>query len=458
MPTIFALSSGAPPAAIAVVRISGPEAGPALLALADTRPEPRRASLRALRHPTTGDLLDHALLLWFPGPASATGEDLAELHLHGGRAVVRAVLDALRAMPGLRDAAPGEFTRRAFENGRLDLAEAEGLADLLEAETERARRHALAAAGGALSRRVQDWQTRLAFAAAYVEAELDHDDEGDVPADAGEGARPLIAALAGEMQTLLAAPPAERLREGVRVVLAGPPNSGKSTLLNALAGRDVAIVSDVPGTTRDLVTAPVALDGVALELTDTAGLRDTGDPIEAIGVARARGAVEAADLLLWLGRSEDAPTKAIIIAAKADLRPSSSGHASIPFASSEVETRSAPTSLDFARDERDFRGAPEGTPIQVSAITGLGLNQLRAVIRARADALLGREDELLLNARQRARVAEAVEALAQAQAQADPLLIAEHLRAARRALGALTGHEEVEQMLDALFGRFCIGK
>lgn len=407
-----------------MIRVTGPQAGPALDTLAGARPHPRHATLRALHHPATGDLLDRALLLWFPGPATATGEDLAELHLHGGRAVVRAVLDALRTLPGLRDAEPGAFTRRAFENGRLDLAEVEGFADLLEAETERARRYALAAAGGALSRRVEGWQANLALVAAHVEAELDHDDEGDVPARAGEGATPIVAALLEEMRATLAAPPAERLREGLRVVLAGPPNSGKSMLLNALADREVAIVSSISGTTRDLVSAPVALDGLALELTDTAGLRETDDPVEAIGVGRARDALAGADIVLWLGDAAQAPQGAIRLSPKADLTPG-------------------------VQDERSVR---------VSALTGQGLDQLRAAIRTRADALLGREDELLFNARQRSRVAQAVDALASTQVQTDPLLIAEHIRQARRALAALTGHEEVEQMLDALFGRFCIGK
>lgn len=424
--TIFALSSGASPAAIAVVRVSGPDAGAALRALAGTLPRPRHATLGVLRRPGDAEPLDRALLLWFPGPASATGEDVAELHLHGGRAVVRAVLDVLRTLPRLRDAQPGEFTRRAFANGMLDLAEAEGLADLLEAETERQRRQALAAAEGGLSRLVAGWRERLTAAAAMIEAELDHADEED-GAEAGQGARGEVESLAADIGAALARPPAERLRQGVRVVLAGPPNSGKSTLLNALAGQELAITSPIPGTTRDLVSTPLALDGVALELTDTAGLRDTADPIEAIGVSRARQAVERADLLLWLGDPNEAPEgHAILIKPKADLR-----RTPVP---------------------------QEDDAIAVSAVTGEGLEKLREQIRVRSERLIGAGDELLFNARQRARLAETRRELGAMLRSHDLLVQAEHLRSARHALAALTGHEEVEQMLDALFGRFCIGK
>ncbi|MFA5969830.1 MAG: tRNA uridine-5-carboxymethylaminomethyl(34) synthesis GTPase MnmE, partial [Sphingomonas sp.] len=303
MTTIFAVSSGTPPAAIAVMRISGPAACAAGRALCGALPPPRQASLRAVRHPVSGDLLDRAILLWFDGPATATGEDLVELHLHGGRAIVASVTGALGSMPGLRPAEPGEFTRRALAAGRIDLAEAEGLADLLVAETESQRRRALSAAEGEVSRAVGRWSDRVLLLSAQVEALLDFSDEDDV---ASEGATDEIsegiAALGVEIDEVLATPPVERLRDGLRVVLAGPPNAGKSTLLNTLAARDAAIVSPIAGTTRDRIEAPLVRDGIAYVLTDTAGLAaETADPIEALGIERTGQAIAQADILLWLG-------------------------------------------------------------------------------------------------------------------------------------------------------------
>ncbi|KEY98782.1 tRNA modification GTPase TrmE, partial [Sphingomonas sp. BHC-A] len=255
--TIFALSSGAPPAGIAVVRISGPAAGQALLALAGSLPPARRARLSSLRDPRDGALLDRALVLWFPGPDTATGEDLAELHCHGGRAVIAAVEQALASLEGLRRAEAGEFTRRAFTNGRMDLNAVEGLSDLLAAETQQQRRAALLMAEGHFSQRVEQWLRTLLNLSAMTEAALDFSDEDDVPDDGietriGQGVR----ILAEDVRAVLASPSAERLRDGVRVVLAGPPNAGKSTLLNRLVGRDAAIVSDVAGTTRDRIEVP----------------------------------------------------------------------------------------------------------------------------------------------------------------------------------------------------------
>jgi tRNA modification GTPase len=418
--TIFALSSGAPPAAIAVVRISGPRADAALEALAGALPEPRRAVVAALR--AGGELLDNALISRFPGPHSATGEDVAELHLHGGRSVVAGVLAALAALDGLRPAAPGEFTRRAFENGRIDLAEAEGLADLLEAETESQRRAALALAGGGLSRQVEAWQARILAFAARVEAALDFSDEDDVsllPADFAAQ----LGALRGELAGWLARPPAERLKDGIRVVIAGPPNAGKSSLLNALASREAAIVTDVPGTTRDLIEAPVAIAGMPFVLVDTAGLRESADAVESIGVARARASAEAADLLLWLGAPAEGPPGAIRVHPKSDLGPPASG-------------------ADLA----------------VSARTGQGLDSLVRILIQRSSALLPAEGEIGLNRRHRDAVAVAVESLAEAETTPDLLIAAESLRRARGALDRITGRAGVEDMLDALFGRFCIGK
>ena len=422
--TIFALSSGSPPAAIGVIRVSGPAAADACTALAGSLPAPRQASLRWLVDPASGDRLDHALCLWFPGPRTATGEDLAEFHVHGGRAVVAAVQDALARLPDVRPALAGEFTRRAFANGVIDLAEAEGLADLLAAETEIQRRNALAVVGGVLSRRVDGWRTAILEASARIEAILDFGDEGDVPSDETP-ARAIAARVADEIAAMLAGPPVERLRDGVRVVLAGPPNAGKSTLFNALAGRDAAIVTDIPGTTRDLIEAPVALDGWPLLLIDTAGLREGDDPVERIGIARATSAVDDADILLWLGDPAEAPqTPATIkLAARCDVD----------------------------------RISADAVDLSVSAVTGEGMDTLRSLLVSRAAALLPREAEIATNARQRAALADALSALRLGQAP-DALLFAEGLRLARTALDRITGRAGIEDMLDGLFGRFCIGK
>ena len=317
MDTIFALSSGSPPAGIAVVRVSGPKAGAALEALAGRLPPPRRASRAAFRE-AAGEPLDDGLMLWFPGPATATGEDLAELHLHGGRAVVAAVERALAALPGLRRAEPGEFTRRAFANGRIDLAEAEGLADLLEAETEVQRRAAIELAGGALSRRVEAWRDHLLMLSAQLEAVLDFDDEGDVAALPATVLRE-ISILADEIAAALEAPAAEVLREGFRVALAGPPNAGKSTLFNALVDSEAAITAPLAGTTRDVLVRPVALGGIPFSFVDMAGLREgSADTVENIGIERAHAEIERADLVLWLGPEDEGPAGAWEIEPQAD--------------------------------------------------------------------------------------------------------------------------------------------
>src|SRR3954469_22053585 len=287
-PTIFALSSGRPPAAIGVVRVSGPQARTALEALCKL-PEARRAALRRLRKPGTQDVLDDALVLWLPGPATETGEDMTELHLHGGRAVVAAVLDVLGKLPGLRPAEAGEFTRRAFENGRLGLTAVEGLADLVLAETEAQRAQAMRQYQGLLGGRAEAWRQKLIGALALVEARIDFSDEADVPEDLIGPALHTARELLGDIEkTLSDEHRGERLREGLVVAIAGPPNAGKSSLLNQLARRDAAIVSPYPGTTRDVIEVHLDLEGYPVTLLDTAGVRESDDPIEQEGVRRAR--------------------------------------------------------------------------------------------------------------------------------------------------------------------------
>ncbi|KEQ52575.1 tRNA uridine-5-carboxymethylaminomethyl(34) synthesis GTPase MnmE [Sphingobium chlorophenolicum] len=423
--SIFALSSGAPPAGIGVIRISGPSAGSALIALAGALPQPRHARLSSLTDPRDGALLDRALILWFPGPSTVTGEDLAELHCHGGRAVIAAIEEALSTLPGLRRAEAGEFTRRAFANGRMDLNAVEGLSDLLAAETQQQRRAALLMAEGHFSRRVEDWRQTLLDLSAMTEAALDFSDEDDVP-DEGIEARigQSIRTLAHDVEAILAAPSAERLRDGVRVVLAGPPNAGKSTLLNRLVGREAAIVSDIAGTTRDRIEAPAALGGVAFLFTDTAGLRDeTGDAIEAIGMERARGALDAADIILWLGPADETPrADAILLAPQCDRR-----------------TDSRPG-------------------LRLSAITGEGMPELIALLLDRAAHLLPGEGDYALHRRQRDAASLLHAHLASASASDDLLIVAELLRQARNAIDQLTGRASTEDMLDHLFSGFCIGK
>jgi tRNA modification GTPase len=422
--TIFVLSSGSPPAAISVIRASGPLAHRAGEALAGKLPEARRAAVRELRD-GGGTLLDEALVLRFDSPASSTGEDLVEFHCHGGRAVVNSVLVALSRIEGLRPAEPGEFTRRAFENGRIDLTEAEGLADLIEAETESQRRAALMMAEGALSKRIAAWQDRLLQLSARAEAAIDYVDEDSVDADPQLSCD--CGALAIELAGWLARPRAEPLREGVRVVIAGPPNAGKSSLLNAIAGDERAIVTDVPGTTRDHIEVPLALSGVPIRLTDTAGLRQTGELVERIGVDRAHALIELADILVWLGEAEGAPEHHHLI---------------------RIHSRS---------DLPERGSAPEGS-IPVSSKTGSGLAELKAAIIAEARLLLPAEGQLALNARQATCLGEARESLQAAERAPELVILAESLRAARAAFDRLTGRAGVEDLLDTVFGRFCLGK
>ena len=431
--TIFALSSGRLPSGVAVVRISGPQALAAPQALLGSVPPPRLARYGVLRDPADGSVLDRGLILVFPGPASATGEDTAEVHLHGGRAVVARVLETLGRLDGFRPAEAGEFTRRAHANGKMDLAEAEGLADLIAAETEAQRRQALAQAGGLLSRAVEGWRTRLIRALALVEASVDFTDEGDVPEDLAGPAVREAAALRGELATALAdAGRGERVRDGLVVAIAGPPNAGKSTLLNRLAGREAAIVSPVPGTTRDAIEVHLDLAGQAVTLVDTAGIRETDDMVEAEGVRRARTRAGMADLVLWLSPDDETPPAdipdALRVRTKADLR----------------------------------RGDGAAGVLPISAATGEGMDDLVARIAARAADLAGGEPALLVRARQVAGVRAALghldRALLWGGQGASEEILAEELRLAARALDSVVGRVDVEDVLDALFRTFCIGK
>lgn len=423
MDTIFALSSGLPPAGIGIVRVTGPQAGAALIALAGHLPRPRHA-MRATFRNAAGDPLDDGLALFFPAPHSVTGEDVAEFHCHGGRAVVAAIEAAIGALPDCRRAEPGEFTRRAFANGRIDLAEAEGLADLLAAETELQRAAAMVMAGGALSRQVDGWRERLLVLSAQVEAALDFDDEDDVSA-LGDGFRTSLSSLADDIETALQAPHAEMLREGYRVALAGPPNAGKSTLFNALLEHDAAITAPIPGTTRDVLTQSVEIAGIPFTFVDMAGLRaSTDDVIETIGIERAESEIERADLVLWLGDEGAGPAGAWELDAQCDL-------------------------------ERPRKSAPRH---RISAVSGEGMEALRKDLVEHAQKAMPKAGMVALHARQRFRLQEGLSAVLAARALVDPLMIGEELRVARAAFDALTGRTSTEDVLDTLFGRFCIGK
>ena len=424
MDTIFALSSGRPPAAVAIVRISGPNAHGAGKRMAGSLPDPRAAAVRELRHFASGELLDQALVLRFDSPASSTGEDVVEFHCHGGRAVVDAVLATLGSLDGLRAAEPGEFTRRAFESGRIDLTEAEGLADLIEAETESQRKAALTLAEGGLRKQIDEWQARLLGLSAEAEQTIDYD-EDDLAV--GPALSRGCASLAEELREWLDRPRVEPLQDGVRVVIAGAPNAGKSSLINAIAGIERAIVTEIPGTTRDSIEVPLSLAGVPILLTDTAGLRETNDPVEAIGVGRAAALARTADVLVWLGEPGQAPEhpRLIPVHAKVDL----------------------PDRLE----------PPPGS-LPLSSVTGEGVEALVEKIGALATSLLPGEGAVALNRRQAERIGEAAAALEAAAAAVDGVLAAEDLRQARGAFDRLTGRAGVEDLLDVLFGRFCLGK
>ncbi len=445
--TIFALATAPGRAAVAVMRISGPASMRVVTRLAGEAPPPRQARLRRLRD-EAGAGLDEAVVLWLPGPESYTGEDSAELQLHGGPAVVDAVSTALVEL-GLRLAEPGEFTRRAFENGRLDLTRAEAVADLVEAETEAQRRQALAQLGGALGRRHEAWRAAVLEALAVLEAAIDFPDE-DVPADVAARARPHAELLEREFAAALAdAARGERVREGYRIALVGAPNAGKSSLLNALVGRDAAIVTATPGTTRDVIEQPLALAGFRVLLADMAGLRDTAEEIESEGVRRARTWAEAADLRLWVvdaAAAEGAWREAAGLVMASDLL--------------VLNKTDLPEAGDAALAEALARERDLGV-VRASVKSGEGLEALRAQLEQTViGALGGGEFPAATRLRHRLRLQEAHDHVLRALGELDGAaeLAAEDLRMAGRALGRISGRIDPEEVLDRIFASFCIGK
>ena len=431
--TIFAPATARGRAGVAIVRVSGPMAGPSLQALVGTIPTPRAARFAALDDPATGEAIDRGLVLWFPGPASFTGEDVAEFHLHGGPAVVAALLAALGQIEDCRLAEPGEFSRRAFLNGKLDLTQVEGLGDLIEAETAAQRRQALGQMEGGFARIAEAWARDLTRTLAHVEAAIDFPDE-DLPDDLLGPARAVAERLEREIRGRLAdGRRGEILRDGLSVALIGPPNSGKSSLMNALAGRDAAIVSAQAGTTRDVIEVHLDLGGYPVILADTAGIREGADPIEAEGIRRARARAEAADLRL-LVLDAAAPDS---LAAFSALR--------------DGATLLVWNKVDLAPVPADG--------LAVSSTSGEGLGALVNALAARAEGLLaGGDAPIVTRERHRAALEECVACLARAIAAHDPALVGEDLRLAVRALGRITGRVDVEDLLDVIFRDFCIGK
>jgi tRNA modification GTPase len=438
--TIFALSSGRPPSAIAIVRLSGSEVNKAIRTLAGNVPAPRRAT-RALLRAADGQPIDDAVVLYFPGPRSATGEDVAEFQVHGGRAVLASLFAALSRIENIRAAEPGEFTRRAFENGKLDLTEAEGLDDLIRADTDRQRRQALRQLRGFLGDRARDWRAQIIEAQALIEAGIDFSDEGDVPAELTAPALAKIRRLLDEIQNVLATESrGERLRDGLVVAIAGPPNVGKSTLMNQLARREVAIVSPHAGTTRDIIEVQLDLDGYPVTVIDTAGIRETDDPVEQEGVRRARARAAEADLILWLTDAE--------------------GPGLLPQSDAPVWR---------VRNKIDLMGTAETLPggkagertFAISAWRGDGVAELISALVGFAQDFFGAsEGGLIARARQRDLLQQAAASLQRSIAAIGKgeELAAEDLRSAAYALGRLLGRVDVEDILDVIFRDFCIGK
>ncbi|MDE2029143.1 MAG: tRNA uridine-5-carboxymethylaminomethyl(34) synthesis GTPase MnmE [Alphaproteobacteria bacterium] len=433
--TIFALASAAGKAGVAVFRVSGREAARAIEKLCGsaTLPEPRRAVMRELKNPQSGETIDRALVLYFKAPHSFTGEDVVEFQTHGGRAVTQAIVEALQALPAFRLAEPGEFTRRAFENRRMDLTEAEAVADLVHADTEAQRRQALRQMDGVLGKIYEDWRARLAQSLAYMEAAIDFADE-DLPEDLAEKQNAALQILRADIAAHLNDNRrGERLREGFSVVLLGAPNAGKSSLLNALAQREAAIVAPTAGTTRDVIEVHLDIGGYPVMLADTAGLRESTEEIESEGIRRARARAKTADMkLLILDADALAATprdmidgNTIVVMNKIDLAPAA---------------------------------APEDA-VAVSALTGAGIETLLGKLAHEIDMRFsGSGAPPLTRARHRAALEECCEHIDRALGAAQPDLRAEDVRLAMRALGRITGRVDVEDLLDVIFRDFCIGK
>lgn len=434
--TIFALASAAGRAGVQVIRISGSQAGPVLQALAGRLPLPRQARLASLADPATGEIFDKALLLWFPGPASFTGEDVAELHLHGGRAVLQAATTALAGL-GLRVAEPGEFSRRAFENGKLDLTEAEAIADLVDAETAAQRRQALRQMEGALGQLYDGWRHRLTRALAHLEADIDFPEE-DLPGGLSDAVRPVVLKLVDELHHHLADQGrGERLRDGISIAILGAPNAGKSSLMNAIARRDVAIVSNQAGTTRDVIEVQLDLGGYPVLLADTAGLREAADQVESEGIRRAMDRAGKADLKLLVFDGLSDPDAATLALADGDAL------------------------LVMNKADQPGTRPPLSGPsmLQVSARTGDGIPALLAALQAEvARRYAPSGAPALTRARHRSALEDCLSHLQRALQAPLPELAAEDVRLAARALGRITGRVDVEELLDVIFRDFCIGK
>ena len=432
--TIYALSSAPGRAGVAVIRLSGPAARDALARMVKGPPKPRYAAFRTVRHPTTGEALDGAVVIWFEASSSETGEDVVEFQIHGSRAAIAAVLSALGEIAGCRLAEPGEFVRRAFENGKLDLAQVEGLADFVEAETEAQRRQALTQVGGVLSKLYDGWRTRLIEIAALTEAAIDFADEGDVSASSLAEARKRASVLAAEIAVHLDDKHrGEIVREGFRVALLGAPNAGKSSLLNALARRDAAIVSAEAGTTRDVIEVRLDLAGLPVIVSDTAGIREAASDIEREGIRRSLVAAREADLIIWLTETDDS---------------------NLPCGISRETSLVIRSKADLAPDSRSGGFA-------VSAVTGEGLDRLIEGITQRAKQVVGdRTDPVLTQARHRQSLEDAVRDIETFlnEDSAAIELRAEDVRRAAHAIGRITGRVDVEDVLDQIFSRFCIGK
>jgi tRNA modification GTPase len=429
--TIFAQSTAPGKAGVAVVRVSGPAALCCVRTLTGRDLQPRQATLRTIRDPISGDVIDRGLALWFPGPASFTGEDVVEFHVHGGRAVLAGLLNALSQVSDMRLAEPGEFVRRAFLAGKMDLSETEALADLIDAETAAQRRQALLGLQGGLGIKAEEWRHHLVRAHALLEAEIDFPDEGDIPTGLIDQARCVIADLHRDLCNVLSAPSGERLREGAVVVITGSPNVGKSSFLNWAAKRDVAIVTPVAGTTRDVLEVALDLNGYPVTLVDTAGFRETDDPVEQEALRRARARIASADLVLAFSQPGD----------------------------TGAEVASSSASVWPVVNKSDLLQQPLDAPRCISVLTGHGVQKLLDDLGTwLANHMKASETSLITRLRHRRALEDARDALASSLLATEPELIAEHIRQAAHSLARISGRVDVEDVLDALFGSFCIGK